>query len=162
MNQIKLTYSKPLIARTVRAYWAQQVGILLPAATFAMLAFAIYLYNSGDRSWLLGAASVVVVLAVGTMIAIYVVQLRRSLAKLDAMGELSATLTLADDFLRIESGAGASEIPWRSITRSRRYDDFWLLYLDSAVFFTIPAAGLSESDVESISSRIEAPSARAA
>lgn len=156
LDPIRLTYSRPLIARAIRAYWIQQVGFLLPAATLGMLGFAIYLYTSGDRSWLLGAASVMVVLAVGTMIAVYVVQLRRSLAKIDAMGEPHAILTIGDDFLRIESGAGASEIPWNSISRARQYDEFWLLYLNSAVFFTIPLVDLPESEVETLLRKIQA------
>lgn len=160
MDRIELTYSKPLIARTIRAYWFQQVGLALPIVTLAMAALAVYLLQSGDRSWLLGAVSVAVVLSVSMMIAIYLVQLRRSLAKFESMGERRAVLIMGVDKLRIESNAGASELPWSSITRARQYDDFWLLYLDSAVFFTIPTAGLDDSEMESVNRRISASGAR--
>ena len=162
MDRIELTYSKPLVARTIRAYWVQQVGLLLPVVTLAMAFLAVYLFLSGDRSWLLGAVSVAVFLAIGMMIAIYAVQLRRSMLKFDAMGEPRAILTMGEDNLRIESSAGASEIPWTSISQARRYGEFWLLYLDSAVFITIPTVGLTDSEVESISSRISSSGARVA
>lgn len=156
MKPIQLTYTKPLITRAVRAYWSQQVGILLPIVTLAMAVLAIYLIVSGDRSWLVGAVSVAVFLAIATMISIYVVHLRRSTKKLDAMGEMSATLTMDHDHLRMESGAGAAELPWASIVTARKYNDFWLVHLENAAFFTIPTVGLADSDRELISKRLEA------
>ncbi len=127
-----------------------------------MAPLAVHLLLSGDRSWLLGVVSVAVLLSIAMMIAIYVVQLRRSIAKFNAMGEPRAVLTIGGDFLRIESSAGASEIPWKSITKARRYDEFWLLYLDSAVFITVPTVGLTERELESISDRISDSGARVA
>ena len=156
MERIQLTYSKPVVKKAVRAFWRRQVGVTLPLVTVAMAAYAVYLLVSGDRSWLVGAVSIVVLLAVLTTTATYVVNLRRSMTKLQSMGDLNATLTLNDEFLRIESGAGASEMPWNSISRCEMYADFWLVYLDSAVFFTIPTKGLAESELALLKARLTA------
>lgn len=162
MDPIELTYSEELIRRAVRSYWARQIGFLLPIVTLAMAVFLVYLFVTGDRSWLIGAVAAAVALAIATVFGIYVIHHRRSMAKLAAMGNPTATLTAGDDHLRIESGAGASELPWTSVDRVWRYDDYLLVYLDSAAFFTIPTIGVEEAQIRSLQAKFEASGAKVA
>ena len=123
---------------------------MLPVLTVSMAVFAVYLLFAGDHAWLVGAIATVVTLSVGMMVAVYVVNRRRSLARLESMGKPKGTLTASEDRLRIESGAGAVELPWASIKKIYRDDEFWLVYLDSDAFCTIPTIGIKEEEIQAL------------
>lgn len=156
MEPIHLTYSEDIIKHSVRRYWRRQIGIALPALTPAMAAFAFYLFAGGNRSWLVGAIATIVILSFAMMVAVYLVNRSRSIAKLKAMGEPTGTLTAGDDHLRLESGAGASELPWSSIKGIHREDKFWLVCLDNGAFFTIPTMGIAEEQIQLLLARLQA------
>lgn len=155
LHKTTLEYSTKLLKRAVRDYWRHMIGYLLPAATVLMLAFFVFLVWSGNRSWLVGLIGSVVVFAVAFMSTIYVAHLRSSIARLDAMGQPSATLELSDERLRIHSNAGASEVPFASITDVWLRKDYWLLFLGTNQFITIPTDNLSQDIIGFLRSKFE-------
>ncbi len=101
-----------------------------------------FLWWSGDRTWLVGALGTA--LAFGTIFAaaLYVVQLRGTLARFRAMGAPVATLALGDASFTVASGAGSATLQWSTVTEVWRFPGFWLLVFTRSQFVTLPLAGI--------------------
>jgi hypothetical protein len=153
MTTIKLEYSEPLIRRTIKSYWWRQIGPVFLFITVAFMVFLIYLLLKGDRSWLVGLIGAVIFMAVSTMIATYVVHLKRSLTKLRNMDSPEAILELRDTHFRISSCMGSIEVCWLLIKEIWRFEDAWLIFFSSNEMMTLPIKNFNKDDIDFIISK---------
>jgi len=139
---LALEYTEPLLRAVVRAWWRRTIGV----GYFVALAFLAgplgFLWWSGDRTWLVGALGAA--LAFGTIFAaaLYIVQLRGTIARFRAMGAPVATLALGDASFTMRSGAGSATVQWSAVTEVWRFPAFWLLVFSKSQFVTLPLAGI--------------------
>ena len=140
-----LEYSRSLMQRVVRDYWIRHTGVMLPVVTGLMLAFFVFLLLRGDRSWLVGLVGTGVLFSCAFMAAMYSIHMKNATARLDATGNSTATMELFDSTLRLQSQAGASQLPYDSVADVWFREDYWILFLGPNQFFTIPTLNL---DVE--------------
>ena len=150
-----LEYSRALIKRVVRDYWIRHTGVLLPLMTGLMLALFLFLLWRGDRSWLVGLLAAVVLFSCSFMVSMYFIHLKNSTSRLDAMGNSTAILELSEGFLRLQSQAGASELPYESVTDVWFREDYWILFLAPNQFFTIPTRNLDEDTTEFLRAKLD-------
>ncbi len=153
MNPQTLRYSESFVRRSVRRYWWRQVGPLFLVGLGALGAFLVYRLAAGDRTWLVGAAGVILVLGCAVVTASYVIHLSRSLERLRRMKAPEATLELGPVRFRVTSGAGSSEIEWSIIKQIWRFDDVWILFFSASEFMLLPVADLSAEALAFIEER---------
>ncbi len=147
MHPIELQYSEEIVRLAVKEFCKRSIGMGLPIAFGLMLIFFIYLLWTGNSSWLTGAVGSVLAFALIMVITLYVAHYRSAMQRLRAMHKPTAILELSSDSLAIKADSGSSEIPSTSITEVWAYEDFWLVFLSRAQFFTIPLANL-DSDAQ--------------
>jgi len=141
--EAQLEYSPQLVRRAVLAYWKRTIGIILPIVTVIVLADFAFLLVRGDRSWVIGAESVVLLLVLLFGAAAYFVHYRNGLAKLRQMKVPTARFVADEDTFTFESEIGSSTFGWRSIKEAWCYPGFWLLLFSRAQFATIPLDSMS-------------------
>lgn len=139
--------------KAVIEFYKRTVGVSLPLVFGLMLIFFVYLLWTGNSSWVTGLVGSVLAFALVMMVALYVTHYRNSIQRFRAMKDPVAILELHSDSLAIKAGSGSSEIPSKSITEVWACEDFWLVFLYRAQFFTIPTLNLSSDERENISSR---------
>ncbi|MGC3966866.1 MAG: YcxB family protein [Pirellulales bacterium] len=156
MPTITLHFSESLVRRVVKAFWWRTVGplyLLVMALLSLYLGYAVW---RGDRSWKVGLAAAVVIFGIAMAVAVYVTHYRGTLARFRRMKIPEAVVELDDERVRVRSDAGASEMPWSTLTEIWRFPDFWLLMISKAQFFTLPTADLNDDTREFILARARA------
>lgn len=153
MTSIELRYSEAIVRRAVKAFYKRTVGISLPIVFGLMLIFFVYLVRTGNSGWITGVVGSALTIALVFMIALYVAHYRNSMQRFRAMKIPTASLKLHDDSLTITADSGSNEIPGAAITEVWAYDEFWLVFLSRAQFFTIPMSELSADDQAAIKAR---------
>jgi len=123
-----------------------------------MLALFVFLLWRGDRSWLVGLLGTVVLFSCVFMAAMYSIHMKNSTARLDATGNSTATMELSEDTLRLQSQAGASELPYDSVSDVWFREDYWILFLGTNQFFTIPTKNLDADTSRFLRSKLESRS----
>ena len=149
MNPIELRYSEETVRKAVKKFYRRTVGISLPVVFGLMLVFFVYLLWTGNTGWIIGVVGSVLTMVLIVLIALYVGHYRQSMRRFRAMKDPSASLELHDDSLTITADSGSNKIPHTAITEVWVYDEFWLVFLSRAQFFTIPKSDLS-SDTQAI------------
>ena len=157
-----LHYSEDLVERAVVAFWLHHFEWKFWAAMLLTAACTAYLVVLGDRSWLVGAVGAVLVVGLGVAASSFITQRRSALQRLRNLGLLEVTIEVHEAHLRMESGAGSSEIPWKLITEVWTYPDFWLVCLSPSQFFTLPTEDLTEEMRATLMARIIANGAKVA
>ena len=142
-----LTFSEPLVRRSVWRFCARTIGWSYPFALLIVLVSFILDYVRGDRSWKIGLAGAV--LSLGLVVPVILVrnQLSAALFRYRALKGKPALFRATEESFSVQSAAGSAELPWRAITAVWRYQDSWLLRLSNAQFMTFPLAGVS-TDVQ--------------
>jgi hypothetical protein len=156
LHKATLDYTEALFRAAVFAFWRRTVGVgflITWALLSCVLAFQVWL---GDRSWFIGALGAILLLGFLLAFLIYVVPLRKGLARLRAMGVPTATFSLQDDSFTISSELGTTTLPWSAIAEVRRYPSFWLLLFSKTRFATIPLASVPAEAQAFILSRVAA------
>lgn len=128
-----------------------RLGLVAVVVTVFSLAFLIW---EGDYSWItgfLGAGLLFIAMTFGVVWQLHRKAMREKLA---ANPSRQAVVTLTDTDIKISSEAGASTLPWATFCEVWRFDDFWLLFLASNNFITIPTEGVPEEALELISKRL--------
>lgn len=133
-----LTYTEPLVAAAVRAYWNKTIGPAFLFAVALLITFLVWLLANGDRSWLVGLTAAVALLGVVMPIAVYVVHYRNSMGKFREMSSPVADLVAEDDTFTISSDRGTTCLKWNTVAEVWRFDSIWLLLFSKAQFITLP------------------------
>ncbi|MDJ0700850.1 MAG: YcxB family protein [Woeseiaceae bacterium] len=141
--EIDLYYSEETVRRAVMEFYKRTVGISLPIVLILMSVFLVYLLWSGNRSWITGVVGTALAVALVFLVALYMAHYRNSMQRFRAMKSRSASLALHDDSMTITSDAGSNNISSTAITEVWTYDEFWLVFLSRAQFFTIPRSKMS-------------------
>jgi len=141
--ETELTYTVPLLRKAVFAYWKRSVGVGLPIALALVAAYLIYLLTRGDRSWIVGALSAVIVMGVTCVLVLFLVHYRNVFRKLRDLGPPRARLVAEDRAFTVESDIGISTFHWSSIKEVWRFPTFWLLLFSKAQFMTLPITCLT-------------------
>src|SRR5207253_11362652 len=113
------------------------------AGFFSLVAALGYLLATGDRSWIVGAVSAVVLLMAAFGVALYVVPYRRSLARFEGMSAKTAELSFTESGVRKTSALGQQEFRWQLIDRVWTYPRVWLLFV-GGTYMTLPPGNLDE------------------
>lgn len=142
-REFVVTYSKELCRTAAGRFWWCWFGwrTLIELAAGALLLALAVPWLPG---WLAGALSAILIVYAATAVAGYWMQRRRLLALLQSMGDPEARVTLADDHLAIDSGAGRAEVPWSMVRRVKQFPDLWLLFWTGGSFSTLPASQLDD------------------
>ncbi|QWF16878.1 YcxB family protein [Lysobacter capsici] len=153
-----VVYTQAMVRDAVRTFvWRRVVvaekGLWLAAS--ALLAFVVFLLWRGDRSWLVGALSIVVLLPPLLLALVWRVHHRNTVGKFRNMPAPEATFVFAEDALMIESGLGSASIPWSSLVEAWERPGYWMLFTSKAQFLTLPVADLSEDDLARLRQRLE-------
>ena len=155
MPPIELQYSEEIVRSAVKELCKRSIGMGLPVAFGLMLLFFVYLLWTGNSSWITGAVGSVLVFALIMVITLYVAHYRNSMQRLRAMHRPTALLELSSDSLTIKADSGSNEVPSKSITEVWAYEDFWLVFLSRAQFFTIPLDNLDSDEQAKIRSKFD-------
>jgi hypothetical protein len=159
-HRFTITYSEAMVRQAVLGFWRRTAGTGFLVALLVLGASFAFLLWSGDRSWLVGALGTCLGVAVAIAALVYVIHLRRSLAKFRAMGTPVATLELDDASLCMSSSIGNSSIQWSAITELWRFQSFWLLLFSKAQFVTLPLSCVPQEAQAFILGKIKATGAR--
>lgn len=152
-----VVYTQAMVRDAVRTFvWRRVVvaekGLWLAAA--ALLVFVVFLLWRGDRGWLVGALSIVVLLPPLLLVLVWRVHHRNTVGKFRKMPAPEATFVFADDGLAIESGLGSASIPWSGVVEVWERPGYWMLFTSKAQFLTLPVGDLSEDDLALLRRRL--------
>lgn len=123
------------------------------AALGAGVAFFIV---QGERGWFVGVGATIFILAIVFTATIFLHQYKGSLNRLQQMQPPEATLALTDEGFTVASNVGASTLKWEAITELWVHPQYWLLFLSSAQYITLPTADISRERLETIKDRVAA------
>lgn len=150
MATIELKYSEQQIKQVIRAYFQKKIGVALPIVTICIIAFVVYRFIEGDRSWYIGFIGAGISFFVVAVVGSYLVHLQRSLTRLKRMKLPVATIEIGPDQFRVESDVGATEVKWAHVSQVQRFQSSWLLFFSGNDFMTLPLEGLSEESKQLI------------
>ena len=154
--EAKLQYDSSLLREALFGFWWRSVTGRLLLALIVGLSCLVYLWLSGDRSWLIGAFGTALIFCVGMIMAVYFVQSASMKRKFKDIGAPEATFRAAESSFTVTSGAGSSTLQWSSVTEVWKLNRCWLLLFSKAQFLTLPLAGVSEEMRSFILQRIAA------
>jgi hypothetical protein len=157
-----LHYSEALIRRAVVAWWRRHFDWKFWSAVVVTTLSTAYLGVIGEAVWLVGASGAILVLGLSAAAWSFVFHSRSSMHRLRSLGRPEATLELHETHLRMESGAGVSEIPWRLLKEVAMFPDFWLVFLSETQSFTLPTADLNEEIRSTLAYRVIADGGKVA
>lgn len=92
--------------------------------------------------------------------AVYVVGLRRALAKRDLFKDGKACYTLTEEKIAVSSSLGSSTVAWSLISEVRCYPDLLLLGFGGAGFSTLPVSQMPEDALVFLLERARAGGAK--
>lgn len=146
----RVVYTEAMVRDAVRTFvWRRVVvaekGLWLAAS--ALLVFVVFLLWRGDRGWLVGALSIVVLMPPLLLAVVWRVHHRNTVGKLRNMPAPEATFVFADEALMIESGVGSASIPWSGLIEVWERPGYWMLFTSKAQFMTLPVGDLPEDDL---------------
>jgi YcxB-like protein len=122
----------------------------------------LYFVANGDRSWFVGAIGTV--LAFGALLAgaMFLIRYRHALRRLNQMRPPEATLVLSAEGFTISTTMSSATIRWSAIKEILERPNFWLLFLSSAQFITVPTSDVSRAELEIIRSHVVASGGKVA
>lgn len=157
---VTLRYTEPLLRRAAWALWRRAVGWWGGLGYLLLTVCLGYELVRGDRSWETGAMGTAFVMATAFGIAVYRVQLGRSLAKLRRMQEPAATFEMSGDSFRVVSDTGSFELPWNTISEVWRLPELWLLFSSRRYYMTFPLAAVDAQTQQLILERFRSAGAK--
>jgi hypothetical protein len=156
VTPITLRYDRRLVRDSVLTFWRRRVGVGFFVALAVVGGAVLFSVVNGERGWFVGAGGTVFVLAVIFAGALFLVHYRGSMGRLSRMNPPEASLVIADDGFTISSSAGASTLRWSAITEIWERPQYWLLFLSSAQFITVPTSDVPAQSLELLKTRIVA------
>jgi len=140
---ITLRYDERLARRAVFTFWRQILGIGFFVALIVLTAAVAYSLIHGDRGWFAGATATVLALGLVMMPLTFLTHYRSSVRRLRAMRPPEATLTMTEQGFSLSSSIASSSVQWSAGKELWETPDFWLVFLSSAQFITLPTADVS-------------------
>jgi hypothetical protein len=133
--------------------WLGMLAVVITVAAVAQLLW------QGDRSWLVGAIAAGLLFFALLITLLWQWRLKDVRAKLAAINDGKAHVTLTDKDFMISTVAGGTTLPWAVFTDLWKLESCWLLFLAPNNFVTLPIAGVSPQALEFIDGKIQTHSA---
>ncbi len=150
-----LRYSKDLVKRAVLSYFFRKMGKGYFIAIVLLSGYFVYELIDGNQSWIIGLIGAVIGFAFIIPVAGIVGHIRIGLRKLVEMKDATATLTITENCLIVQSDIGSSEITWKTITEVWQYPDYWVMLSGGSFLMTIPQSELDDNGRKSILAMLE-------
>lgn len=141
--QITMSYTLPMLKKSVRRYWRRSLGWRY---FIAMLFIAICFFSSlykGDALWMKNAFAIIFTLGVILGITTYLSNRYHVLGTYRALKDPTITFKIYDEKFALSSELGEGEWPWSAITEVWQYKDTWLVFLARASYATFPLSFIS-------------------
>lgn len=136
--QITMTYTLPMLKKSVRRYCLRALGWRYFLAMFFIGFCFISALIKKDTSWMMGAFAVIFTLGLLFGISTYLNNRYHVLGTFRALQNPSVTMKMFDDKFILSSELGEGEWPWSAIKEIWRYPDTWLVFLARASYATFP------------------------
>lgn len=136
--QITMTYTLPMLKKSVRRYWLKALGWRYFLAMFFVSFCFISALIKQDTSWMMGAFAVIFTLGLLFGISTYLNNRYHVLGTFRALENPEVTIKMYDDKFALSSELGEGEWPWSAIKEIWRYPDTWLVFLARASYATFP------------------------
>lgn len=136
--QINMTYSLPVLKKSVFRYWKRALGwryfIAMLFVSFCFISALI----KGDTSWMMGAFAVIFTLGLLFGASVYLNNRYHVLGTFNALQDPTVTFKVYDEKFGLSSELGEGEWPWSAIKEIWQYPDTWLVFLARASYATFP------------------------
>jgi hypothetical protein len=154
--EASLQYNEALLRQAVFGFWHRTVGTGFLVVLVAVALGVGTLWRSGDRSWLLGAMAAMLLVALLTATAVYLVHYRNTMRKFRAMPGPQARFIAQPDTFTIDNGTSSASLAWSSVRAVWRLRHCWLLLFSKAEFVTLPLVDVSADMQSYIIERVSA------
>lgn len=131
--------------RSQKGMWGAEI-VILGAVT--------WLISIGDRSWLVGAAGTMALVAPAIIGVAWSAHYRNTVGKFRSMAKPGADITISEEALIVASDLGSGSIPWSSVTDLWERPTYWMIFTSPAQFSTLPIAKVSDEDRAFIRSKV--------
>ena len=123
-------------------------------AEIVLLAAMTWLLSIGDRSWMVGAAGTMALVAPAIIGLAWAAHYRNTVGKFRSMSEPVAIITISQEALIVASDLGSGRIPWSSVTDLWERPTYWMIFTAPSQFNTLPIAPVSDEDRDLIRSKV--------
>jgi hypothetical protein len=160
-HQFEVTVHSAMMKSAWHAWFfrGQRIWILLVAAGLVLVPAYLDSQSGGLRASSIISLTILV-LAVLTYTASYIIGLRRSLAKLDMIVDGKAAYRLTEAAIEAQSSLGSLSLVWSTIAELRRYRDLVLLGYRGGMYSIIPASQIPEASLAFLVERCKAAGAK--
>lgn len=124
------------------------------SAWIVVLAAMTWLLSIGNRSWIVGAAGTVALVAPAIIGLAWSAHYRNTVGKFRSMSEPVADITVSEEALIVASELGSGRIPWSSVTDLWERPTYWMIFTAPSQFNTLPIAPVSDDDRDLIRSKV--------
>lgn len=154
--QITMTYTLPMLKKSIRRYWLKALGWRYFLAMFFVSFCFISALVKQDTSWMMGAFAVIFTLGLLFGISTYLNNRYHVLGTFRALENPEVTIIIYDDKFVLSSELGEGEWPWSAIKEIWIYSDTWLVFLARASYATFPLEGISADAQQFIMEKTQA------
>ena len=159
-HEATLIYSEPIVRHAVFMYWRRLIGTGFFAALTIVALSLVALLLQDAASWIVGAASTVLVFALVLSASIYFVHYRNALHKIRSMGISHATFRADETSFTFGSSIGTATLQWSAVKELWRFPGVWLLLYSKSQFNILPLSCLSPDMQTFVRHQIEAAGGR--
>ena len=155
-SSIEVTYTEDIVRDAVRTFvWRRGIAGLkfLWALEAVMISLLVWPVWNGDRGWVSALVFIVVLLPPALIAAMWIAHHRNTVGKYRRMRTPRAELTFRDEGLDVVSDLGSAMIPWSTVTEIWERPAYWMIFIGTNQFFTLPLATLSPADKDFLRSK---------
>jgi len=141
-HRTSVTYSGPAQAEAIRLYWSRMVGVATPITVLALVAFIVWHLVRGERSWIMVAEAVVVVLALAWVSVIYFGHYRKVRAWSRIVADIQAEVVADEESLSLTVADYVFRFRWDQKLELSRFPNAWLVVAPAGEWAALPSAEL--------------------
>ena len=141
-HEATLIYSESLLRQAVFAFWRRSVGLGFILMLVVLAAILVGIIALGAPSWLIVTLAVILAIAAGIAVAMYVGYYRNSLRKFRTMEKPQATFCADESSFTMSSDAGTTTLQWSAVKELWQFPSVWLLLYSKTQYSTLPLACL--------------------
>lgn len=141
-HEATLIYSELLLRQAVFAFWRRSVGLGFILMLVVLAVILVGIIALGAPLWLIVTLAVILAIAAGVAVALYVGYYRNSLRKFRMMEKPQATFCADESSFTMSSDAGTTTLQWSAVKELWQFPSVWLLLYSKTQFSTLPLACL--------------------
>lgn len=140
--QITMSYTLPMLKKSISRYWKRSLGWrYFVAMLFISICFFNTIYQN-NALWMRNAFAIVLTLGIIFGITTYLSNRYHVLGTYRALNNPTITFKVYDEKFALSSELGEGEWPWSAITEIWQYKDTWLVFLARASYATFPLSAI--------------------